>query len=69
MDSETGVVHIVTTTAANAHDVTEVHRLLHGGETRVWGDAGYQGVHKREENWGLDGGDAAWAASEAGPWE
>ena len=50
VDSETGVVHSVTTTAANAHDVTEAHRLLHGGESRVWGDAGYQGVHKREEN-------------------
>ena len=25
-----------------------------GGETVVWGDAGYQGVHKREENLGLD---------------
>ena len=31
VDSETGVVHSVTTTAANAHDVTEAHRLLHGG--------------------------------------
>ena len=50
VDSETGVVHSVTTTAANAHDVTEAHRLLHGGESRVWGDAGYQGVHRREEN-------------------
>ena len=54
VDSETGVVHSVTTTAANAHDVTEAHRLLHGGETRVWGDAGYQGVHKREENRGRE---------------
>ena len=26
------------------------HALLHGGEERVWGDAGYQGVGKREEN-------------------
>ncbi len=51
-DSETGAVHRVhsmTTTAANVHDVTEAHRLLSGGERRVWGDAGYQGVHKREE--------------------
>ena len=54
VDSETGVVHSMTTTAANAHDVTEAHRLLHGGETRVWGDAGYQGVHKREENLGRE---------------
>ena len=24
--------------------------MLHGGEERVWGDAGYQGVGRREEN-------------------
>ena len=49
-DAETGVVHSVRTTSANVHDVTEAHRLLHGGENRVWGDAGYQGVDKRLEN-------------------
>ena len=54
VDSETGIVHSMSTTAANAHDVTEAHNLLHGGEGVVWGDAGYQGVHKREENLGLD---------------
>ena len=54
VDSETGVVHSMTTTAANVHDVTEAHRLLHGGEYRVWGDAGYRGVHKREENLGRE---------------
>ena len=54
VDSETGVVHSVSTTPANVHDVTETPRLLHGGETQVWGDAGYQGVHKRPENRGLD---------------
>ena len=43
----------MTATAANVHDVTEAHHLLHGSETVVWGDAGYQGVHKREENAGL----------------
>ena len=50
VDSETGVVHSMSTTSANVHDVTEAHRLLHGGEKRVWGDAGYQGVAKRDEN-------------------
>ena len=35
------------------HDVTQAHRLLYGGELRVWGDAGYVGVQKREENLGL----------------
>ena len=53
-DEETGVVHSVAMTSANVRDVTETHRLLHGGETRVWGDAGYQGVDKREENRELD---------------
>ena len=50
VDAQTGVVHSVSTTPANVHDVTEVPRLLHGGESQVWGDAGYQGVHKRAEN-------------------
>jgi IS5 family transposase len=50
VDAETGLVHSFSTTPANVHDVTEAHRLLHGGEWQVWGDAGYQGVHKREEN-------------------
>ena len=36
------------------HDVTEAHRLLHGEERQVWGDAGYIGVQKREENLGLE---------------
>ena len=33
VDSETGVVHSVSTTPANVHDMTETSRLLHGGET------------------------------------
>ena len=54
VDSETGAVHSMSATPANSHDVTEAHNLLHGGETVVWGDAGYQGVHRREETQGLD---------------
>ena len=50
VDAQTGVVHSVSTTGANVNDVTEAHRLLHGGESQVWGDAGYQGVQKRAEN-------------------
>ena len=42
VDADTGIVHSMSTTAANMHDVTEAHNLLHGGETRVWFDAGYQ---------------------------
>ncbi len=55
VDSETGIVYSMSTTAANVHDATEVHKLLHSGEKAVWGDAGYQGVGKREETQGLDG--------------
>ena len=54
VDSETGIVHSLSTTAANAHDVTKAHGLMHGRETVVWCDAGYQGVHKREENLGRE---------------
>ena len=43
-----------STTAANVSDVTEAHRLLHGGETEAWGDAGYQGVEKRPEHAGSE---------------
>ena len=49
-DSETGLVHSIATTSAKVHHVTQAHRLLHGGERQVWGDAGYIGVQKREEN-------------------
>ena len=52
-DAATGVVHSFATTPANVHDVTQAHRLLHGEEARVWGDAGYVGVQKRAENLGL----------------
>ncbi len=54
VDADTGIVHSITATAANAHDITEAHNLLHGGERVAWGDARYQGIHKREENLGLD---------------
>ena len=54
VDSETGIVHSLSTTSANVHDVTEAHWLLHGGERRVWGDAGYIRVQKRAENLGLN---------------
>lgn len=39
----------VVATAANVHDVTQTHHLLHGNEMDVWADAGYRGVDKRDE--------------------
>jgi IS5 family transposase len=50
VDAQSGLVHSLETTPANESDVVTAHALLHGGEERVWGDAGYQGVGKREEN-------------------
>ena len=54
VDADTGIVHSLSATWANVHDVTEAHRLLHAGEQQVWGDAGYTGVQQRKENLGLD---------------
>lgn len=49
VDADSGLVHTVVGTAANAHDVTQASALLHGQETEVFGDSGYRGVHKRDE--------------------
>ena len=46
-DAESGLVHTVRGTAANVNDVVEANSLLHGDETDVFADAGYQGVAKR----------------------
>lgn len=50
VDDTLGLIHSIETTAANAHDITAADKLLHGEEQRVWGDAGYQGINKREEH-------------------
>jgi IS5 family transposase len=42
-DAKTGVAHAAVVTAANVHDKHAVPDLLHGKETRVYGDRGYQG--------------------------
>ncbi len=52
VDAASGLVHTVVTTAANEHDVTVAHSLLHGEEKIALGDSGYQGVEKRDENKG-----------------
>ena len=49
VDADSGLVHTVVGTAANVSDVTQAHALVHGEETDVFADAGYQGVGKREE--------------------
>jgi IS5 family transposase len=43
VDSRTKLIHAMTTTAANVHDAHLLGQLLHGGETRVYGDQAYRG--------------------------
>src|ERR687896_2608835 len=42
-DSQTKLIHSVVATPANVHDSQVLIDLLHGEETRVWGDAAYTG--------------------------
>jgi len=54
VDADSGLVHTVVGTSANVNDVTQAHALVHGEETDVFSDAGYQGVNKREETQGIN---------------
>ena len=47
VDADSGLVHTVATTPANAADVELVHELLHGQEQVVHADSGYTGADKR----------------------
>ncbi len=55
VDADSGLVLTVIGTAANVNDVTQANALLHGQEVDAYGDAGYQGAHKRDDakpvNW------------------
>ena len=42
MDSESGLIHSMETTAANVDDLTTAHELLYAEVTVVYADAGYQ---------------------------
>lgn len=48
-DAESGFVHTIETTAANEADINLAHKLLHGDEDFLYGDAAYTGSEKREE--------------------
>lgn len=48
VDSQSGLVHSASVTAANVHDSHEVANLLHGEETRFYGDSAYRGKDQRE---------------------
>jgi len=47
-DSKTGLIHSASVTAANVHDSHQVPNLLHGQETRIYGDSAYRGKAQRE---------------------
>lgn len=49
VDADSGLVHTVRGTSGNVNDVVEANSLLHGHETNVFADAGYQGAHKRPD--------------------
>ena len=49
VDADSGLVHTVTTTAANEADVEQVADLLHGKEKHVYADSGYRGAQSRVE--------------------
>lgn len=54
VDADSGLVHTVIGTSANVSDLNVAGALLHGQEQAAFGDAAYQGVHKREEAQGPD---------------
>jgi transposase, IS5 family len=43
VDSKTKVIHTILASAANVADSLALPHLLHGKETRVWGDQAYRG--------------------------
>ena len=49
VDADSGLVHTVRGTSGNVSDVVEGNSLLHGQETDVYADAGYQGAEKRPD--------------------
>lgn len=58
VDSKTKLIHSALVTPANVADSTVLPELLHGEETRVWGDQGYVGqteaIHEhapRAQDW------------------
>lgn len=44
VDADSGLVHTVVGMAATVNDMTQAHALVHGEQTDVFADAGYQGV-------------------------
>ena len=48
VDSQSGLIHSASVTPGHVHDSQELPNLLHGGETRLYGDSAYRGAKLRE---------------------
>jgi IS5 family transposase len=48
VDSQTGLIHSASVTPGNVHDSQELPNLLHGDETRLYGDSAYRGQNQRK---------------------
>jgi IS5 family transposase len=46
VDSRSGLIHSASITAANVHDSQQLPNLLHGNETRMYGDSAYRNQKK-----------------------
>ncbi len=49
VDAATGYIHTITATAANRHDIVELHNLIRDDDHAVYADSGYLGIEKRPE--------------------
>ena len=49
VDAHSGLVHTITVTAANVHDITQAGNLIREDDEVVYGDSGYWGIQKRPE--------------------
>lgn len=49
VNAGSGLVHTITVTAANTHNITQTAKLLREDDEVVYGDSGYLGVQKRPE--------------------
>ena len=49
VDAHSGLVHTITVTAANAHDITQAASLIREDDEVVYGDSAYLGIQKRSE--------------------
>ena len=49
VDACSGLVHSVTATAANVHDITEAHKNIRNDDEVVYGDSAFLGIELRDE--------------------